>query len=174
MATKKEDGATAQPNGPQFDAALIRELAEILNDTDLTEIEVESDLIRLKVARERPAAAAPAVTYAAPAPAAAPQPAASAPPPAAPADPASQTSSAADAPGAVTSPMVGTAYCSPSPGADPFVKVGDKVSKGQTLLIVEAMKTMNPIPAPHDGVVKEILFTDAQPVEYGEALMIVS
>ncbi|PZO53405.1 MAG: acetyl-CoA carboxylase biotin carboxyl carrier protein [Alphaproteobacteria bacterium] len=144
-----------------IDPALVRELAQILDDTGLSEIEVEHGELRLRIARTLTAAAAPAATHyvqAAPAPVAA----ASAP---APAD-------AAAHPGAVPSPMVGTAYLSPEPGAPAFIKVGDTVAAGQTMLVVEAMKTFNPIPAPRAGKVVAILVTDAQPVEYGEPLVI--
>lgn len=147
-----------------IDPRLVRRLADILTDTGLTEIEVEQGGLRIRVARQISAVAAP-VTYAVapqgPAPAAAPATAAA---PAAPAtEPAGE---------AVKSPMVGTVYLQPKPGADPFVRVGDRVSEGQTLLIVEAMKTMNPIAAPRSGVVAQILVEDAQPVEFGEALVI--
>ncbi len=147
-----------------IDPDLVRELAAILDDTGLSEIEVEHGELRLRIARTLTAAAAPAANYAAPAAApmvAAPAPAVAA----APAD-------AASHPGAVPSPMVGTAYLSAEPGAPPFIKVGDMVTAGQTMLVVEAMKTFNPIPAPRAGKVVAILVTDAQPVEYGEALVI--
>ncbi|MBK5954881.1 acetyl-CoA carboxylase, biotin carboxyl carrier protein [Rhodospirillum rubrum] len=151
-----------------IDANLVRQLADILNDTDLTEVEVERGDLKIKVKREVTVAAAP-VHYA-PAPAAA---APVAPPvPVAPAmasDPAAIVARAGEE---VKSPMVGTAYLQPSPDAAPFVQPGDKVKKGQTLLIVEAMKTMNPIQAPRDGVVADILVGDAQPVEFGEPLVL--
>ena len=151
-----------------IDANLVRQLADILNDTDLTEVEVERGDLKIKVKREVTVAAAP-VHYA-PAPAAA---APVAPPaPVAPAmasDPAAIVARAGEE---VKSPMVGTAYLQPSPDAAPFVQPGDKVKKGQTLLIVEAMKTMNPIQAPRDGVVADILVADAQPVEFGEPLVL--
>lgn len=146
-----------------IDPALVRELAKILDDTGLSEIEVEHGELRLRIARTLTAAAAPAAMhYVQSAPVAAAAPAASAP---APAD-------AASHPGAVPSPMVGTAYLSAEPGAPPFIKVGDTVAAGQTILVVEAMKTFNPIPAPRAGKVVAILVTDAQPVEYGEPLVI--
>lgn len=157
-------------NEADIDATLVRQLADILNDTDLTEIEVEKGELRIRVARE--ITAAPVVQYAAaPAPvAAAPV---AAPAAAAPVAMASDpTTIVARSGEEVKSPMVGTAYLQPSPEAAPFVQPGDKVKKGQTLLIVEAMKTMNPIQAPRDGVVAEILVGDAQPVEYGEALVL--
>jgi len=156
---------------PSIDARLVRKLADILKDTGLSEIEVEHAGLKIRVARELTVAAA-ATQYvqapAAPAYAPAPAPAAAAPvaEAAAPA-PAAQTGEA------VKSPMVGTVYLSPQPGADAFIKVGDTVSAGQTLLIVEAMKTMNPISAPKAGKVVEILVADAQPVEFGEPLVIV-
>lgn len=150
-----------------IDPDLVRELASVLNDSGLSEIEVEHGELRLRLARTLTAAAAPMHTHvvaAAPAPAAhAPTPAVAAPAPAA---------DAASHPGAVPSPMVGTAYLSPEPGAPPFIKVGDTVNAGQTIMVVEAMKTFNPIPAPRAGKVTAILVTDAQPVEYGEALVI--
>lgn len=151
-----------------IDAGLIRSLADILNDTDLTEIEVERGDLKIKVKREVTVAAAPIHYAAAPAPAAHAAPAAAA-PASMPSDPATMVSRKGEE---VKSPMVGTAYLQPSPEAPQFVKPGDKVKKGQTLLIVEAMKTMNPIQAPRDGVVSEILVGDAQPVEYGEALVL--
>ena len=151
----------------EIDANLVRQLADILNDTDLTEVEVERGDLKIKVKREVTVAAAP-VHYA-PAPAAAPV----APPaPTAPAmasDPAAIVARSGEE---VKSPMVGTAYLQPAPEAPAFIQPGDKVKKGQTLLIVEAMKTMNPIQAPRDGVVAEILVGDAQPVEFGEPLVV--
>lgn len=156
------------------DIAFIRQLAELLRETDLSEIEVEreygeDDQLKVRVSRQSavvPAvhhvAAAPAPIAHAAAPAAAPAPAAEA----APEDPALH-------PGAVSSPMVGTVYLQAEPGAPSFVKVGDKVSEGQTLLIIEAMKTMNQIPAPKGGTVKRILVDDASPVEFGAPLMII-
>ena len=167
MATdKKLDNEPAT----EIDTTLVRQLADILNDTSLTEIEVERGELRIRVARE--IVAAPTVQYAA-----APQAAfAPAPPAAAPAAPLSMPSDpatiVAKSGETVKSPMVGTVYLQASPEAPPFAKVGDKVKKGQTLLIVEAMKTMNPIQAPRDGVVQEILVGDAQPVEFGEALVV--
>jgi acetyl-CoA carboxylase biotin carboxyl carrier protein len=151
----------------EIDAALVRQLAEILNETDLTEVEVERGELRIRVAREITMHAAP-VQYAAPAPAAAPVAAAAA-PVSMPSDPATIVARAGEE---VKSPMVGTAYLQASPEAPAFVQPGDKVKKGQTLLIVEAMKTMNPIQAPRDGVVAEILVGDAQPVEFGEPLVL--
>jgi acetyl-CoA carboxylase biotin carboxyl carrier protein len=149
-----------------IDAALVRSLADILNETELTEIEVERGDLKIKVKREITVAAAPVAYAAAPAPVAAPVAAA---PVAMPSDPATIVARSGEE---VKSPMVGTAYLQPSPEAPAFIKVGDKVKKGQTLLIVEAMKTMNPIQSPRDGVVSEILVGDAQPVEFGEPLIL--
>jgi acetyl-CoA carboxylase biotin carboxyl carrier protein len=150
-----------KPNAQE--AAWIRELAAILDQTGLTEIEIQKSDVRVRVART--ALAAAPVAYAAAAPSAATTPRAV---------PASDSSAKAAPPaGALTSPMVGTVYLAPSPGADPFVKAGDKVAQGQTLMIVEAMKTMNPIAAPKAGVVRQILVRDAQPVEFGEPLAVI-
>lgn len=159
-------------NETEIDTSLVRSLADILNDTDLTEIEVERGELRIRVAREVTMAAP--VHYApAPAPAAQAAPAAAAPAAAAPvsmpSDPATIVARSGEE---VKSPMVGTAYLQASPEAPPFCQPGDKVKKGQTLLIVEAMKTMNPIQSPRDGVVKEVLVGDAQPVEFGEPLVL--
>ncbi len=144
-----------------IDKDIIRELAEIMNETGLGEIEVENGNHRLRVSRGSSSvttvAAAPAIAAAAPVAAAVVE--------AAP--------EAQNHPGAVKSPMVGTAYLSPEPGAAVFVNVGDAVSQGQTLLIVEAMKTMNPIAAPKGGKIVEILVDDATPVEFGQPLVII-
>ena len=152
------------------DVAFIESLAELLQRNDLTEIAVrreygESDTLAVRVSRHLPAPAAVAPAAAA-TQAAEPPPAAAAPAPLAPDDPAQH-------PGAVTSPMVGTAYLSPEPGSDPFVTIGSEVTEGEPLMIIEAMKTMNQIPAPHSGTVRRILVTDSSPVEYGAPLMIV-
>ncbi|MBN8291519.1 acetyl-CoA carboxylase biotin carboxyl carrier protein [Rhodobacter sp. NTK016B] len=157
------------------DVAFIKALAELLNDNELSEISVkreygENDTLNVKVSKISAMAAASAPVYA-PAPQAPATPAAS-PAPAASAAP-SKSSDPADHPGAVASPMVGTAYLAPEPGADAFVTVGQQVSAGETLLIIEAMKTMNHIPAPASGIVKRILVTDGTPVEYGAPLMII-
>ncbi|MEM8848853.1 MAG: acetyl-CoA carboxylase biotin carboxyl carrier protein [Pseudomonadota bacterium] len=153
------------------DVAFIKALAELLRDNDLSELEVrreygDDDSLDVRVARQANVAAA--------APTAAPvQVQAAAPAPAAPI--AAETRPAEDPaqdPGAVTSPMVGTAYLAPEPGADAFISVGDTVAEGQTLLIVEAMKTMNQIPSPRAGKVKRILVEDGAPVEYGAPLVI--
>lgn len=144
-----------------FDNEQIRLLAEILTDTGLSEIEVEQDGLKIRVAREITATyAAPAVQAPAPSIAGAPATEASAAPAAKPA-------------GTVNSPMVGTAYMSPSPEAAPFVQVGSKVKAGQAIMIIEAMKTMNQIPAPHSGTVTAILVGNGDPVEYDEPLMVI-
>ena len=145
----------------QVDKALIRELSELLDETKLTEIEIAEGSRSVRVSRG--ATAAPAAAVAAPPP---PLPASDA--PAAPA-----ANDAADEAGAVHSPMVGTIYLAPEPSAAPFVNVGDAVAQGQTLLIIEAMKVMNQIPAPHAGTVKKILVEDGQPVEYGDTLVVI-
>ncbi len=155
-------------NEAEIDTSLVRSLADILNDTDLTEIEVERGELRIRVAREV-TMAAPVHYAAAPAPAAHASPAAAPAPASMPSDPAAIVAKAGEE---VKSPMVGTVYLQASPEAPPFIAVGDKVKKGQTLLIVEAMKTMNPIQAPRDGVVVEVLVGDAQPVEFGEPLVL--
>jgi acetyl-CoA carboxylase biotin carboxyl carrier protein len=155
-----------------FDTKLVKDLARILRDTDLSEIEVENEGVRVRVARQAniapqmvqahmpmtqaPMAMAPAAANSASAPVA----------PAPAADPAKH-------PGAVPSPMVGTVYTQPEPGASAFIKVGDTVKEGQQLFIIEAMKTMNPVPSPRSGTVTAILVHDAQPVEYGEALCVI-
>ena len=160
--TAKDQGAR-----PSAEGQMIRELAELLNDTGLTEIEIEKSGLKIRVAKTITIAAAAPVAmapqgHAAPAP----HGAASAAPAANPADPAKH-------PGAVKSPMVGTAYRSPEPSAAVFIEVGSKVAQGDTLLIIEAMKTMNQIPAPRAGTVTQILFENGQPVEYGEPLVII-
>lgn len=157
------------------DVAFIKALAELLQENDLTEVEVdreygEADRLNVRVSRGGTMMAAPAMMAA---PVAAPVPAAAAPAAAAPAPAAADTSDPASHPGAVTSPMVGTCYLQPEPGTPAFVKVGDKVSEGDTVLIIEAMKTMNQIPAPHGGTVKRILVEDGSPVEFGAPLMII-
>jgi len=148
-----------------IDQDLIRQLALLLTETDLTEIEVEHEDLRIRVARN--VTVAPASYQVAPLAA----PVAAAPAVIATAAPAEV--SLANHPGTVPSPMVGTAYRSPEPGAKAFIEIGDTVREGQTLLIVEAMKTMNQIPAPRSGVVKAIMVEDGQPVEYGEPLLII-
>ena len=149
------------PKPTLVDHDLILELTKLLDETGLTEIEIEQDGKRVRVARggvamAAPAAAAPRAAVSAPAETVA----------AAPADPAKH-------PGMVPSPMVGTAYGAAEPGAKPFIDVGQTVKAGDTLLIIEAMKTMNQIPAPRSGTVTQILFEDGQPVEFGEPLVII-
>ena len=144
-----------------LDTALIRELAELLTDTGLTEIEIEQGGTRVRVSRAG-SVAVQAVAPALPAAAGA----------VAPTESAASASDPSRHPGAVKSPMVGTTYRAPSPGAPAFVEVGSEVRQGQTVLIIEAMKTMNQIAAPRAGRVTEILVTDGQPVEFGEPLMI--
>lgn len=160
------------------DVAFIKALAELLEANNLTEIEVErsydeNDSLCVRVSKQapQPVQPAPAAISAPPAAAtAAPAPAA---PPASAATGKGSGADPADLPGAVTSPMVGTAYLAAEPGAEPFVKIGDQVSVGQTLMIIEAMKTMNHIPAPRAGTVKRILISDGSPVEFGAPLMII-
>ena len=157
MSAKDDLKSRLSGNKPGIDAEAIRALSDLLAETGLTEIEVEQNGARIRVARAGVmaaiAAAAPMVS--APAPAAAPAAPASGP-----------------QPGAVTSPMVGTVYAAPEPGKPPFVKVGQQVKEGDTLFIVEAMKTMNPIPAPRSGTIKEICVENGSPVEFGQTLVI--
>jgi acetyl-CoA carboxylase biotin carboxyl carrier protein len=154
-----------QPEGHEMrvDSALLRELAELLAANDLTEIEVEDGPRKIKVRRE----AAPVIGYA-PAPA----PATHA-PVAAPAAAAAAPSAAAAALDAVKSPMVGTAFLSPEPGAKPFISPGQAVKEGDTLLIIEAMKVMNPIVSTKAGTVRQILVADAQPIEFDQPLVVI-
>jgi acetyl-CoA carboxylase biotin carboxyl carrier protein len=151
---------------PSVDQELIRELAQLLAETGLTEIEIDREGVRVRVARQAAPtlAVAPAVSGGA----AAPPPAA-----AAAAEAAAEVADPAQHPGCVRSPMVGVAYLAPEPSAAPFVTVGSRVTQGQTLLIIEAMKTMNHIPAPKGGVVARILVANSQPVEFGEPLVII-
>jgi acetyl-CoA carboxylase biotin carboxyl carrier protein len=161
MARKPEDTtAKSGSNGGSGDSALIRELALLLDETSLTEIEIERAGLRVRVARNVSIAASVPTAHA-PATAA---PAAAAPAPLA---------DIAQHPGMVPSPMVGTVYWASEPGAKPFIEVGARVSAGQTLLIIEAMKTMNQIPSPRAGTVTQILIEDGQPVEFGEPLVII-
>ncbi|CCE04346.1 acetyl-CoA carboxylase, biotin carboxyl carrier protein subunit [Bradyrhizobium sp. STM 3843] len=146
------------------DSELIRELAALLDETSLTEIELERAGLRIRVARN--------VTVAAAVPAAVPS-AAAAMPVVVAAAAAAASADLSKHPGVVPSPMVGTAYWAPEPGAKPFVEVGAKVAVGQTLMIIEAMKTMNQIPSPRAGTVTQILVEDGQPVEFGEPLVII-
>ncbi len=147
------------------DRDLIKELSQLLDETGLTEIEIEQDGARIRVARGSIASAAPAAAVAPLHTVATPVASASIETPAA-IDPAKH-------PGLVVSPMVGTAYVAPEPGAKPFIEIGSKVKTGDTLLIIEAMKTMNQIPAPRAGTVTQILIEDGQPVEFGEPLVII-
>jgi acetyl-CoA carboxylase biotin carboxyl carrier protein len=147
-----------------IDATAIRELAELLTETRLTEIEIEQDGTRLRVVRQAAQVAYAPTPFAHPAP----------PPSVASGAEAPAPKREGPHPGAVTSPMVGTVYVSPQPGAAPFVKVGDTVKEGDTLLIVEAMKTMNPILAQRAGTISEICVTDSQPIEFGQTLLILT
>ncbi|SDP09022.1 biotin carboxyl carrier protein [Phyllobacterium sp. YR620] len=151
-----------------IDKVMIRDLAEILNDTDLTDIEIEQGDLRIRVSRQVTVQAAAPQPFYAQAPAAGPaqpaSPVASAPAAAPAADPSKN---------AIPSPMVGTVYLAPAPGARDFIQVGTQVKEGQTLLIIEAMKTMNQIPSPRAGTVTAILVADSQPVEYGELLVVI-
>jgi acetyl-CoA carboxylase biotin carboxyl carrier protein len=140
------------------DPELVRELARLLDETGLSEIEIENDNTRIRVARGGMSAAYQVAAPAAPVPAVAEKP---------------KPVSDAENPGALLSPMVGTAYLAAEPGGRPFVDVGDTVQTGQTVLIVEAMKTMNQIPVTRSGRIVKIMVEDGQPVEYGEPLMII-
>jgi acetyl-CoA carboxylase biotin carboxyl carrier protein len=159
MARQPDDKTAAKSKSD--DSALIRELALLLDETNLTEIEIERAGLRVRVARNISIAASMPANY---------QPAALA--PAAAAAPA-EVADVAKHPGVVPSPMVGTAYWASEPGAKPFIEVGSKVTVGQTLLIIEAMKTMNQIPSTRAGTVTQILVEDGQPVEFGEPLVII-
>jgi acetyl-CoA carboxylase biotin carboxyl carrier protein len=154
MARQPEDNSA--PKFTSDDSALIRELALLLDETSLTEIEIERAGLRLRVARN--------ISIAASMPASLPAPAAAVP---------VDVADLAKHPGVVPSPMVGTAYFASEPGARPFIEVGSRVSVGQTLLIIEAMKTMNQIPSTRAGTVTQILVEDGQPVEFGEPLVII-
>ena len=162
MAEQSEKKAGNLSGKSKIDGDAVRELASLLEETGLAEIELEQNGLRLRVAK----AVAQSVVAAAPAPVAT----TPTTPSAAPAAAGAET---ADHPGAVASPMVGTVYVAPEPGAKPFIAVGDSVSEGQTLLIIEAMKTMNQIPAPKAGKVTSILVANGQPVEYGEPLVVI-
>jgi len=160
--------ASTPKKAASTDTKLVRELAKILNDTGLTEIEMEKGSLKIRVAKGGgqivQAMAAPAPVAAAPA---------ASQPVAAPAAKTEKTDASAH-PGAAKSPMVGTVYTRPSPDADSFVKVGDKVKEGDTIVLIEAMKTFNPITATKSGKIEEILVEDAQPVEFGEVLFIIA
>ncbi|MDF1607064.1 acetyl-CoA carboxylase biotin carboxyl carrier protein [Hoeflea sp. YIM 152468] len=150
------------PRKPSIDQELIRDLANILNETDLTEIEVEQDDLRVRVSRAGTSQMVHAPVAQPQAPAV--QPVAAAP---------AEATVAAPSANAVTAPMVGTVYMSPAPGAKQFVEVGQMVKEGQTILIIEAMKTMNQIPSPRSGKVVDILVSDGHPVEFGEPMIVV-
>lgn len=158
MSAKDDLKSRLSANKPGIDAEAIRALSDLLAETGLTEIEIEQNGARIRVARAgvlaAAANAAPIASASAPAavPAAAP--------------------ASGPQPGAVTSPMVGTVYAAPEPGKPPFVKIGQQVKEGDTLFIVEAMKTMNPIPAPRSGTIKEICVENGSPVEFGQTLVI--
>ena len=172
MASAK--GSTGDKAGAmRIDPALVRELAQLLTDNELTEIEVADGDRRIRVKRESPAviaAAGIAPAFAAPA-----APALSGPPMHGKEDVGTPPSPAEEeaAGHTIKSPMVGTAFLSPQPGADPFIKVGDAVKAGDTLLIVEAMKVMNPITAPEGGVVRKLFVADGQPVEFDQPLVVI-
>jgi len=159
MAPKDKSTAGGKP---EIDKELIRELAKLLDETGLTEIEIERAGLRVRVGRNSGGSVTHVTSHGAPSA----PPASTAPAIVALVDPAKH-------PGAVTSPMVGTAYRGAAPGAAPFVDLGSKVVVGETLLIIEAMKTMNQIPAPRSGTVTQILIEDGQPVEFGEPLVII-
>jgi acetyl-CoA carboxylase biotin carboxyl carrier protein len=157
------------PAADPIDARLVRRLADILTETGLSEIEVEHSGLKIRVAKTLTAAPMQ-MMQAAPAAAPAPSAAAAASSAAASAEAAAPIRASGDV---INSPMVGSVYLQPEPGAEPFVKVGDTVTAGQTLMIIEAMKTMNPIPAPKAGKIVEILVEDGQPVEFGEPLAVI-
>ncbi len=159
QGNKKQQPKTMNDKNKNLDKELIRELADLLKETDLTEVEIEREGLRVRVARNITVAAAVPTMAAAPAIGAL--------------EGKAGGSDGANHPGAVPSPMVGTAYRAPEPGAPTFVEVGAKVSEGQTLMIIEAMKTMNHIPAPRSGTISAILVEDGQPVEFGEPLVII-
>jgi acetyl-CoA carboxylase biotin carboxyl carrier protein len=169
MANDGAEGSKSggRKSGMNIDTALVRELAELLNETGLTEIAVEDDDRKIRVSRGAVAAAAP--VYAAP-----PAPAAAAPAPVAAAPAAPEPAAGPDMTNAVKSPMVGTCYLTPEPGAAPFIAVGKAVKEGDTLLIVEAMKVMNPITAPRSGTIGAVLVDNAQPVEFDQPLVVIS
>lgn len=160
-ALKPAAPAAKSTGKPGVDAVAVRELAKLLKETGLTEIEIEHNGARIRVSRGGGVAAAPVAAAAAPI-AAAPAPAAAAP------------ASSGPPAGAVPSPMVGTVYLAPEPGKPPFISVGKTVKEGDTLFIVEAMKTMNAITAPKGGTVKEISVADASPVEFGQTLCVIA
>jgi acetyl-CoA carboxylase biotin carboxyl carrier protein len=162
------------PNDQPADQALIEAIAKLLNEQNLAEIEIEREDLRVRVTRSYASSGVQQVMV--PAPMAAPMAMTPAAPPAssvAGGKPASAADDLAGNPGALTSPMVGTAYMSPEPGKAPFVTVGQKVAEGQTILIIEAMKTMNQIPAHRAGTVTRLLVEDASPIEYGQPLAVI-
>jgi acetyl-CoA carboxylase biotin carboxyl carrier protein len=158
VASNKDNKGSDKKKEAAYDEDTIRSLARLLDETGLTEIEIERGGERIRIGRAARAThvAAPPLPHAAPAPMVPPV-----------------SDDPAKHPGAIPSPMVGTAYLAPSPGARPFVDVGQMVKAGETLLIIEAMKTMNQIPAPRSGTVTQILVEDGQPVEFGEPMMII-
>lgn len=165
MTAKTSDTKTSDAKGTP-EREMIRELADLLNETGLSEIEIEKSGLRIRVARQLTVTAMASSAMAMPAASGAGGVATATAPAAGSADPAKH-------PGAVKSPMVGTAYRAPEPGAPTFIEIGKRVAAGDTLLIIEAMKTMNQIPAPKAGTVTAILFENGQPVEFGEPLVIV-
>ncbi|WP_423067802.1 acetyl-CoA carboxylase biotin carboxyl carrier protein [Devosia sp. CN2-171] len=160
---------------PSSDQALIEAIAKLLNEQNLAEIEIEREDVRVRVTRSYPSQGVQQVSVPAyaPAPAAAPAPQASTVPAGAAAAAVTASDDLSSNPGTLTSPMVGTAYLSPEPGKPAFATVGSKVSEGQTVLIIEAMKTMNQIPAHRSGTITRILVEDAAPVEYGQPLVVI-
>jgi acetyl-CoA carboxylase biotin carboxyl carrier protein len=157
MAGEEASGGRGKGRS-DLDEDMVRALARLLDETRLTEIEIERDGLRVRVARKQAPALRPSTEIAQPVP------------------PMGERAASADLaqhPGVVTSPMVGTAYRSPEPGAKPFCEIGSVVKAGDTLLVIEAMKTFNQIPAPRAGTISQILFEDAQPVEFGEPLIII-
>jgi acetyl-CoA carboxylase biotin carboxyl carrier protein len=156
MAGEEASGGRGRGRS-DLDEDMVRALARLLDETRLTEIEIERDGLRVRVARKQPPNSRPSTEVA-------------------PVPPVGERAGSADLarhPGVVTSPMVGTAYRSPEPGAKPFCEIGSVVKAGDTLLVIEAMKTFNQIPAPRAGTISQILFEDAQPVEFGEPLIII-
>jgi acetyl-CoA carboxylase biotin carboxyl carrier protein len=157
--------ANGGKSGGGIDASAVRELAGLLDETGLTEIEIEHGGSRIRVSRQATASAAHHVITA---------PSSAAAPSTATPEPHAAAAHKGPPPGAVPSPMVGTVYVAPEPGKSPFVKVGDTVKEGDTLFIVEAMKTMNPIAAPRSGKITEICVHDAQPIEFGQTLLVIA
>jgi acetyl-CoA carboxylase biotin carboxyl carrier protein len=169
MARQPDTTAAAKPKDAKIsdqasgDSALIRELALLLDETNLTEIEIERSGLRVRVARNISIAATVPMSHALHA----------APLAAAPAPGVAAAADVSKHPGMVPSPMVGTVYWAPEPGGKPFIEVGSRVATGETLFIIEAMKTMNQIPSPRAGVVTQILVEDGQPVEFGEPMVVI-